>query len=262
MTSLPISQHLSFTNKQGEKLVGILDIAQKSIKKDLCLVFLHGYLSEKEGPVGLALANTLPQQRISLFRFDFSGNGESEGEFGEGSFSKMRSDTLAALDLLKKQGFKKFAILGHSFGSAIALTLMPEHIEIRYFISLSGAGDLPASKKRRFSKEALLQADQLGYTYLTLPSGKKEKVSREYVEDFDRYDIAAYAHKASVPGLFLWGRNDTTIPEKEVRLIYDAYDGQKAFSTIDDADHFFITEKEQETMNVAVADWLTRQIKE
>ncbi|OIP79735.1 MAG: hypothetical protein COT39_02880 [Parcubacteria group bacterium CG08_land_8_20_14_0_20_48_21] len=259
---LPIGRHVNFSNKQGDNLAAIFDVARKPLKKDFCLVFLHGYLSEKEGRIGKALANTLPQAGISLFRFDFSGNSESAGEFGEGSFSKMREDARSALAYLQTQGFKKFAVLGHSFGSAVGLTLVSEIKEIKYFIALSGTGDLPASKIRRFSQEALRQAEQVGYTYVQLTSGEKRKVTKDYLEDFDRYDIADYARKARKPALFLWGKHDTTILEAEVRKIYDAYAGQKAFAYLPHADHFFYAQEARQEMTDVLEEWLTRRIRE
>ncbi|CAD6210023.1 unnamed protein product [Miscanthus lutarioriparius] len=73
--SLDVSQEkIVIINRYGEKLVGVL---REAGSKDL-VVLCHGFRSSKESRTLLSLADALTSENISIFRFDFSGNGESE----------------------------------------------------------------------------------------------------------------------------------------------------------------------------------------
>ena len=69
-----------FKNSIGQKLTGVLYKPEN--KKDFPIaIFCHGYKSTKESNKAKAISEKLTKKGIGIFAFDFSGNGESEGEF-------------------------------------------------------------------------------------------------------------------------------------------------------------------------------------
>ena len=56
-----------------------------------------------------------------MLRFDNLGLGESEGEWGDGSFTTRAADTVAAARFLAGRGTLPTLLVGHSFGGAVVL---------------------------------------------------------------------------------------------------------------------------------------------
>lgn len=90
---------VEFSNHRGEKLVGtlvdpVIDNAastsdQAAAQPPAPVVLLaHGYMSSRNSELLVRLATALARNRNSLatFRFDFSGNGDSGGEFRYGQY--------------------------------------------------------------------------------------------------------------------------------------------------------------------------------
>ncbi|GJR43767.1 alpha/beta hydrolase fold protein [Tanacetum coccineum] len=105
-------QKIIIQNKSGEKLVGILhETGSKEI-----VILCHGFQSTKEYSMMVELAVALEKQGISAFRFDFSGNGESEGTFEFGNYRKEVNDLHAVVQHFTATNHIISAILGHSKG--------------------------------------------------------------------------------------------------------------------------------------------------
>src|SRR3712207_9513426 len=56
------------------------------------VVWLGGFRSDMSGTKAQALADWAQTSRRAYLRFDYSGHGESSGEFGEGTIGRRRED--------------------------------------------------------------------------------------------------------------------------------------------------------------------------
>ena len=82
------------------------------------VVFLPGYASDMQGTKALALDAWADARGHALFRLDYSGNGESEGDFADGTLERWRDDALLLIDRFT-QG--PLVVVGSSMGGWIAL---------------------------------------------------------------------------------------------------------------------------------------------
>ncbi|KAJ4851138.1 hypothetical protein Tsubulata_003220 [Turnera subulata] len=106
-------QRVVVTNKHGEKLVGLLhDTGSEDV-----IVLCHGFRSTKNTTTVMNLAVALEKEGISAFRFDFSGNGESEGSFAYGNYWREVEDLRAVVEHFGGAKRAVSAILGHSKGT-------------------------------------------------------------------------------------------------------------------------------------------------
>jgi pimeloyl-ACP methyl ester carboxylesterase len=62
------------------------------------IVFLPGYMSDMQGGKAQALAQWAERQNRAMLRLDYSGCGESEGVFEDGTLDIWRDDVLAVID--------------------------------------------------------------------------------------------------------------------------------------------------------------------
>ena len=106
----------------------------------LCVIFLHGFMSDIEGEKPTKFAKFSSKKKINFLTLEYSGHGKSYGKFTNGNISKWTSD---AKKLIKNKFEKKnFIMIGSSMGSWIALSTLNNRSSIKALI-LSGSSKLP-----------------------------------------------------------------------------------------------------------------------
>lgn len=84
------------------------------------ILFLPGYASDMEGTKAVALDAFASERGLSMWRFDYSGTGSSEGRFDEGTLARWTDEATAILDRLADG---PVVLVGSSMGGWIALHL-------------------------------------------------------------------------------------------------------------------------------------------
>jgi pimeloyl-ACP methyl ester carboxylesterase len=85
------------------------------------LFFLSGYKSDMKGTKAAALAQWAEQQGRACVRFDYSGHGESEGHFTDGTIGRWLADSLGVFDACCRGAQ---ILIGSSMGGWLALLLV------------------------------------------------------------------------------------------------------------------------------------------
>ena len=88
-------------------------------KKNLYIVFLHGFMSDLEGEKPKVFLKYAKKNKLGFLAIEYSGHGKSSGEFTKGNISKWTSDTKIVIkNIIKKNDF---ILIGSSMGSWISL---------------------------------------------------------------------------------------------------------------------------------------------
>ncbi|KAG1674425.1 hypothetical protein FOA52_012952 [Chlamydomonas sp. UWO 241] len=95
--AIGLGRPVQWTNAENLKIVGRL--VEGSSTKNL-VILCHGYASSKDSPLNCRLARELSSKGFSSLRFDFSGNGESDGVFSFSSYYKEIADAGHSSDAL------------------------------------------------------------------------------------------------------------------------------------------------------------------
>ncbi|KAK7388204.1 hypothetical protein VNO78_23013 [Psophocarpus tetragonolobus] len=144
-------QKVIITNKCGNKIVGIL---HESATKEI-VILCHGLRSTKEDNIMTNLAASLENAGISSFRFDFTGNGESEGSFEFGHYWREVEDLHDVVQHFHRENRIVIAIIGHSKGGSVVLLYASKYYDIKAVVNLSGRYDLKAGLEERLGKDYL-----------------------------------------------------------------------------------------------------------
>nr|XP_043623604.1 uncharacterized protein LOC122595325 [Erigeron canadensis] len=155
-------------NKHGEKLVGVL---HESGSKDI-VVLCHGFQSSKESSTIKSLAFALEKEGISAFRFDFAGNGESEGSFQYGNYHREADDLRSVIQHFDEANRVTSTILGHSKGGNVVLLYGSKYHDVNRVINVSGRYKTEGGVEERLGKGFLQRVKEDGFIDVKADTGE------------------------------------------------------------------------------------------
>ncbi|KAM0938188.1 putative feruloyl esterase [Dioscorea sansibarensis] len=235
-------------NKYGEKLVGVLSKAGSWKLVILC----HGLCSSKEDRVMVNLSSALSKHGVSNFRFDFSGNGESEGRFDIGNYRKEAEDLHAIVQHFSEKGYEVITIVGHSKGGDVVILYGSMYDDIGAIINISGRFTLQDGLEQRLGKNFMERIKRDGYLDLKKGKGEVIRVTEDSLMERLNTDMKAAAlsisNKCRV--LTVHGSAD------EVTPVEDAFEFGKVIPNhklhiVDGANHCY-TEHQTELASIVV----------
>eukprot|EP00250_Pteridium_aquilinum_P018150 c23969_g3_i1 orf=154-930(+) len=229
-------ERIIIVNPVGEKLIGIL---HDTGSEDL-VILCHGLNSSKDVGLLVNLANSLSQAGLSVFRFDFSGNGESEGEFQFGNYSKETEDLHEVVLYWVQKGRVVKAIVGHSKGGSTLLLYASKFKEVCTIVNASGRLDLKDGLDRILGAD-YLQRIEAGPLDVKDKSGKiMFRVTNESLMERLNCDLrkAAQAIPKDIRVLSVHGSEDEAVS------VDNAYECDKIIANhtlriVDGADHMY-----------------------
>ena len=118
-----VRQKIEFPGGDGQTLAAILDSPDSQPKA--FALFAHCFTCSKNLKAVSNIAGSLNDSGIAVLRFDFTGLGESEGDFSDTNFSSNVSDLVAAASYLEKQHQGPSILIGHSLGGTAVLQAVP-----------------------------------------------------------------------------------------------------------------------------------------
>jgi uncharacterized protein len=139
---------VSFPNRQGVQLAGMLDEPDPSSARNVCVLLLSPGIKGRVGPhrLYLKIAARLVPMGFHVLRFDFHGLGDSEGQLSErvlaDVYNSIQSgryvqDTMAAMDWLENaRGINRFVASGLCGGSITGLLAAEADNRIRSVLAL------------------------------------------------------------------------------------------------------------------------------
>ncbi|KAI4335289.1 hypothetical protein L6164_013950 [Bauhinia variegata] len=242
-------QNLTIPNKNGEKLVGILHDAGTMEIVILC----HGLQASKEDKIMVNLAAALENAGISSFRFDFTGNGESEGSFQFGNYWREVEDLHAVAQHFCEANRKISAIIGHSKGAGVVLLYASKYHDVKTVANLSGRYDLKAGLEERLGKDFMERILRNGFIEVKNSSGNVDyRVTEESL--VDRLTISMHEACLQIDKdcrlLTVHGSADETIPVGDAFKFAKILPNNK-LEIIEGADHNY-TNHQSELASVAV----------
>ncbi len=250
-----MEQALTFTDPDGHKISGILARPEK--KTDRIALFCHGFLSNKNSATNRALTEILVPQGIATFRFDFFGQGESEGPFENITVTTALQQAQAALDLVKTKGYGKVALVGSSFGGLVALLTAAKSTKLVCLALKCPVPDFPEMLRLEFGEKEIAEWKKTGTIPNVIPgAGGRIKLSYGFYEDCARYSGYDAAKAVAVPTLIVQGNADEYVPLHQSRRLSEELRGKNVLVVLPGADHHFSRPEDFREMTTLLAQWI------
>ncbi len=225
-------QRVSFPNSLGQNLAGLF-YGYSGVP--VILVICHGFSGSKEGGGrALEMAEYLARPELGFLLFDFSGNGESEGEFSRTTLSGQMEDLSRAIDWCQENGAQRILGMGRSFGGTTLLCQAARDTRIEALCTWAAASD-PLSVFKGF----VVQREGDWVTF----AGEEAylQMRKEILEELEGYDILNCARSLAPRHLtIIHGERDELIPPHQARRIHEAHP-QSKLHMVPGADHRFQT---------------------
>ena len=201
------------------------------------VVWLGGFRSDMLGMKAEALAEWAIRKRRAYVRFDYTGHGESEGRFAEGTIGAWRADALAVIDTLTEG---PLILIGSSMGGWLAcLVALARPDRVSGMVLVAPAADFTSALMEPEMDDAA-RADMARTGVWMRPSdyGDPYPITRALIDEGRAWSILPGPVAIDVPVRVLQGGRDPDVPWKHALALHEALSThEKVFTLIDDGDH-------------------------
>ncbi len=250
------STRITFRNDRGLRLAGLLDEPGSQPARAYAL-FAHCFTCNKNYKGVRNLCRALAAAGIGVLRFDFTGLGESEGDFSTTTFSDNIADILAAAHWLETHHAAPQLLIGHSLGGT-AMLLAASRLQAVKAVATVASPSEPAHVLTHFA-DRQAQILQQGEAEIRI-GGVAYRIRRPFVEDVQAHDL-----KAVLPGLkrallILHAPGDETVSVEHAARLFALARHPKSFVSLDGADHLLSRPEDARYAGGLIAAWAQRYL--
>jgi len=250
------TQKIGFKNSKGETLIGKLALPANRQPHNFVL-FAHCFTCNKNFSAIRNISRALTSQGFGVLRFDFTGLGESEGEFAESNFSGNVEDLVDAAQYLKEHHSSPTLLIGHSLGGAAAI-LASQHISSVRAVATIASPSSPEHVKHIF-KDNLETIKDKGLAEVNI-GGRSFTIKQQFIKDLKSNDFLDGLKSLGKALLILHSPQDTIVEIKNAEEIYVAAYHPKSFVSLDGADHLLSNSEDAIYAGEIIGSWSKRYL--
>jgi len=257
MVRLAKPLEVTFMGSRGHQIAAKIDMPVGEPRG--YALFAHCFTCSKDFPTTVRVSKGLAKRGIAVLRFDFTGLGESCGDFSETNFSSNVEDILAAADFMREHYQAPQVLIGHSLGGAAVLAAAGRQKipELRAIATINAPSD-PAHVSHHF-KDHLDEINAKGEATVDLV-GRPFVIKKQFVENIESQRLKVCIGKKKQPLMVMHAPTDTVVGIENAGEIYAAAKHPKNFISLDGADHFLSDPQDADYVAEILSAWLLRYI--
>ena len=242
-----------FANDTGRQLSGAFETG--AVHPRAYAIFAHCFTCNKNSLAATRLSRGLAERGIGVLRFDFTGLGKSEGQFGQGLSNDVQ-DIVCAAGAMADRGMAPQLLIGHSFGGAAVLAAAGALPGIRA-VSVIGA-PFDAEHVLKHIGPALENASE-GRVPVSI-GGREFSLGAEFVEDIKSHNQHERIATLGRALLVLHSPIDEIVSIDNASGIFLAARHPKSFVSLDTADHLLLCKADADYAASTIATWASRYL--
>jgi len=248
---------LEFPNADGQTLAGLLEMPPADVTVQRYALFAHCFTCGKDIAAASRISRAMASRGIAVLRFDFTGLGNSDGDFANTNFSSNVQDLLSAARYLASEYQAPSLLVGHSLGGAAVLAAAPLLDSIEAVATIAAPSTANHVRHLFSSAEDTITAD--GATDIRIGS-RTFPIKRQLLDDLDQYADADHLRHLNRALLVFHSPVDTIVSIDEAARIYQSARHPKSFISLDDADHLLSRREEAEYVADTLVAWAGRYL--
>ena len=248
---------LEFENDAGEILAGLLETPPENIATARYAIFAHCFTCGKDIAAASRISRSLSARGIAVLRFDFTGLGNSDGDFANSNFSSNVQDLLAAAAKLTADYQAPQLLIGHSLGGAAVLSAA-QQIDSVKAVATIGSPATAQHVEHLFQAGADLIAKQ-GEATIGI-GGRQFLIKKQMLEDINLYNSTDQIKNLNAALIVFHSPIDNIVSIDQAAEIYQAARHPKSFISLDNADHLLSKASDANYVGATLAAWASRYL--
>ena len=218
-------------------------------------VFAHCFTCTKNLTASRNIAKAMSEQGIATLVFDFTGLGESEGDFADSNFSTNVEDLVAAADFLEDEYEAPRILVGHSLGGTAVLkaaAAIDSAVAVATIASPAEAAHvshLLASSREDIERDGEAEV---------LLAGRPFRIRKQFLDDIAGQNVLDAVRTLRKAYLVLHAPLDDTVQIDNASTLFAAAKHPKSFVSLDDADHLLSRASDSRYAGAVIAQWAAR----
>jgi putative redox protein len=250
------SQKVTFFNKNNYELHGKLELPITQ-KPHAYAVFAHVFTGNKSLSATRNISRALTLNGIAVLRFDFTGLGESDGDFANSTFTSNVDDIIAACDFLAANYKAPEVIVGHSLGGAASI-FAASKVESIKAVATIGAPSEPKHVKHLLASK-IDEIEREGKAKVNI-GGQEFVIKKEFLHDLENNSMIEVLKDFRKAILVLHSPQDTIVEIANAANIYHHAYHPKSFVTLNNANHMLTNKDDAYYAGNVISSWVNRYI--
>ena len=249
------TRKVSFRGAQGAMLDARLHAASGAPRA--YALFAHCFTCTKQSLAATRVAAALAEEGIATLRFDFTGLGDSEGDFANTSFSSNIDDLVAAADFLRNEFAAPKILVGHSLGGAAVLAAaarIPESVAVATIAAPSDVSHL----LRRF-ESSMAELNEKGEAVVQL-EGRPFRIRRQFIDDLAGHKLTDAIAKLGKALMVFHSPVDDVVSIEHAGKIFAAAKHPRSFVSLDRANHLLTDKADAVFVGSVLGAWAGRYL--
>jgi alpha-beta hydrolase superfamily lysophospholipase len=225
-------ERVTFTSSTGPTLAGVIDLPEGVVRG--WGVFSHGFTLGKDSPAAARICKQLASEGIGMLRFDALGLGDSEGDWGDGSFTVKVNDVIQACKFMTERATPAHILIGHSFGGAAVLAAARQSPGVRAVATVAAPVD-PVHVEAQY--DAVVDRVLSEGSAEWMVGGRTLTLKRTFVEDVRAAALHDKIRGLRLPLLILHSPSDNTVSIGNASEIFRTARHPRSFVALEGSDH-------------------------
>lgn len=248
-------KRIQFPGATGDTLVGRLESPDG--EPTAYALFAHCFTCSKDLKAAGWISRALLERGIAVLRFDFTGIGESAGDFADTNFRSNIQDLIAAADHLRDAFAAPQILIGHSLGGAAVVAAARQISEAVAVATIGAPSDTAHLKETLLSRAPELESEEEAEVNL---AGRKFRIKRQFLEDLEKDHMDRALGDLGKALLIFHSPIDTVVGIDHARRLYQAAKHPKSFISLEDADHLLTDQADARYVGEVLAAWAGRYV--
>ena len=251
-----MSQKITFPNQAGHQLAARLEMPADNDPYAFA-IFAHCFTCSKNLNAVMHISRALTQTGVAVLRFDFTGLGESDGDFADTNFSTNIQDLEAAAQFLEENYQAPQLLIGHSLGGAAVLIASSRIASVEAVVTIGAPAD--PEHVQHLLREDVAQITSEGEATVSL-EGREFTIKKQFLDDINQAHHDHQIEQINKPLLILHSPADKTVGIDNAAEIYQQARHPKSFVSLDDADHLLSRKEDSLYVGGVIATWVQRYV--
>jgi alpha-beta hydrolase superfamily lysophospholipase len=221
------------------------------------LLLVHCFTCSKDLHTMSRLARGLAGNGFAVLRFDFTGIGQSDGDFADTTLSTNVADLGHATACLREQGPAPYGLVGHSMGGAAALLAAGRLPGLRSVAVIGAPSE--ADHVRHLFSGVQSQIETAGVAEVTIGE-RSFPISAGFLDDLERHEVGRRTAELGRPLLVLHGLEDRVVDVAHGERLFAQARQPKAFVPLLGADHLLTGTRAAAEAVAVLTDWFSRTL--